>query len=240
MTKIEYENILKLSSIPLRKLNSHLMPVSMASGCLIEYEGKKILLTVQHATGDFGDWAAEIRLDSQKGMEMHRLGAMNFLKMVSLTTLRSEDVDFAYTTVPVHINPVFQKVDQSGNILSEIPRHICDPIFKSEPDRNESFGFSGHILPSRLNNFLLTDLAIYTELKYKGVQEDYYVFELPFQHPGHKYFKGCSGAPIIDTKGKLVALVCSGDEDKNLIYGISLRKYEIAIDATYGKLSRIT
>ena len=95
-------------------------------------------------------------------------------------------------------------------------------------------------MPERINHLFVTQHRIYTDLKYKEKQEDYYVFELPYEHPGDEHFQGCSGAPIIDTKGNVVALVCSGDEDTNLIYGISLKKFKVAIDATYVKLTQST
>jgi hypothetical protein len=42
----------------------------------------------------------------------------------------------------------------------------------------------------------------------------------------------------MDEEGNTTALVCWGDEDTDSIYGISLKKYEIAINAIYGELSR--
>ena len=79
-------------------------------------------------------------------------------------------------------------------------------------------------------------MVIYDGLKYVGTEDSYYVFELPFEHPGHEFFKGCSGAPILDSRGNIVALVCSGDIDRNAIIGISLNKYKIALDVTFGNM----
>ena len=216
------------------------MPISLASGCLIDYGEKRILLTVQHATGDMDNWAAEIKFEQHKGTKLYQLGSMNFLKSISINKLNVTDVDFSYIEVPKGFESFHQEIDPSGNISSEIPRKICTALFDVEPSSNESFGFSGQVVPERVGNLLITQHRVYDGLKYKESIEDYHVFELPGKHPGHEHFQGCSGAPIIDTKGNAVALVCKGDEDKNLIYGVSLKKYEVAIAATYGNLKSST
>lgn len=72
------------------------------------------------------------------------------------------------------------------------------------------------------------------DLEFVGSEDDYYKFKLPVKHPGHEYFRGISGAPIIDTNGNTVALVCHGDESENLIYGIMLKQYKSALDIEAG------
>ncbi len=49
-------------------------------------------------------------------------------------------------------------------------------------------------------------------------------FKLPKNHPGHKIFQGCSGAPIIGKDGKVVSLVSGGCLEQNEIYGCNLQK----------------
>lgn len=47
-----FQKVLCLSSVPLVRLNDQRLPAGFASGCLISYSGKTMLLTVSHATGD--------------------------------------------------------------------------------------------------------------------------------------------------------------------------------------------
>lgn len=49
-------------------------------------------------------------------------------------------------------------------------------------------------------------------------------FKMPEKHPGHEWFKGCSGAPIIGEDGKVVSLVSGGCIKNNEIYGNNLSK----------------
>ena len=88
------------------------------------------------------------------------------------------------------------------------------------PTRESHFG----------NTYFGGELKIYTELAYLRTEGDYFVFKLPFKHPGHEHFQGCSGAPILNADGQPVALVCCGEESNDEIWGISLEKFKVAID----------
>jgi hypothetical protein len=240
MNEREMFEYIKLSSIPLKKLDKNRMPIGLASGCLINYNQKRIILSVQHATGDMGNWAAEIKYEYGKGTQLYQLGAMNFLASFSITTFDIRDIDFSYVSVPNDFVSFFQEIRPNGQIISETLRHVCKVTFDSEPDSSELYGFSGQVMPSLAGNQFITKHRVYLNLKCIGSDDDFYIFELPLAHPGHKHFQGCSGAPIIDTHGNAVALVCKGDTNTNRIFGISLKRYKVAIDATYGDLSKNT
>lgn len=241
MNQNQLKEYISLSSIPIRRIKSDGMPNGIASACIINYEGKHIVLTVHHATGDMHNWGIQVKYEPTKGTLIKPLGSMNFLKSLDLNTNISSDIDFAYVEIPVDIEPLSQEIDaKSGSIINERQRLVLKVNFNMTPDVNESYGFSGQIMPEIDRNVLITELRTYTGLKYVGNEGDFYAFELPSKHPGHDHFKGCSGAPIIDTKGNAIALVCNGDTSTNRVYGISLARYEIAINAIYGELSKIT
>jgi hypothetical protein len=241
MNQQQLVELITLSSIPIRNIGKDGMPKGLASSCIIKYEGKHILLTVHHATGNMENWGVQVRYDSFKGSLIKPLGGMNFLKSINIKTNKAKDIDFSYVEIPEEIESYSQEIDPiSGSVITETKRLASDIDFNITPDKNELYGFSGQVKAELAGNSLKTELRTYTDLKYVGDEDDYYIFELPFQHPGHEHFQGCSGAPIMDTKGNVVALVCKGDIPSNRVYGISLKRYEIAINATYGELSKIT
>jgi hypothetical protein len=96
------------------------------------------------------------------------------------------------------------------------------------------------ILPTHEKHFgdlyLGGKLKVYSGLIYSRTENDYHVFTLPFEHPGHQYFQGCSGAPVLSPSGALVGLVCKGCEQQNEICAISASAYKIAIDILVGAL----
>jgi len=163
---------------------------------------------------------------------------MNFLKAINLQTLDANDVDFAYVSVQKDLEVYFQELGDSYEVVSEEARKICKVDFELEPNEDENYGFSGLIKAKFDGAVLKAEHKIYLNLKYRETVGDFLVFELPMNHPGHEFFQGCSGAPITDTKGNTVALVCSGDIKTNKILGISLKKYQTPIEIEYGELAR--
>ncbi|WP_162626982.1 hypothetical protein [Aeromonas allosaccharophila] len=228
------------SSIPLRNLDENKLPKGIASGCLIDYSGKRILLTVSHATGNQENWAVEIGYEKNKGTISYQLGAMWFLRGGSILDLHFKDIDFSYVEVPSDLIAFRQELDFKGNVKKQVQLNVFSPDFDVLPSIDEQYGFSGSVMPSIESHngqvYFFSEFKVYAGLKYLRKEDEFYVFKLPFTHPGHEHFKGCSGAPIIDTSGKVIALVCSGNEQTNEIYGIAISKYRVALDILVGNV----
>lgn len=235
MKREDWISTIKLSSIPLRQLDENLSPIGSASGCLIDYGGKRLILTVSHATGDNGNWAIETKFIPGKGTELYQIGSMNFLRQGDISTGQFNEIDFAYATVPDQLTSYYQEIE-AGVVKVETARLVFQIDFDLVPNSSNKYGVSGQTHLSKANSYLAGELSIALDLKYERLQEEYYIFRLPSQHPGHEYFKGCSGAPIIDDKGNVVALICSGNTEENTIYGISLRKYKTPLNIETGNL----
>lgn len=219
-----------LSSIPLRQLNHLRQPVGFASGCLIDYSGKRLVLTVAHATGNNENWGIEIKATENIGTEVYQIGAMMFLTQGNVANGEFKEVDFSYATVPSDLQPFFHELNERGQIITQLPREILRIDFNIVPNEENKFGFFGQSNFSKENWLMVSESRLVLDLKYVGMKDDFYKFKLPNKHPGHNYFRGTSGAPIIDTDGNTVALVCHGDEDEDLIFGVALSKYKSALD----------
>ena len=226
---------LLLSSAPLVRLGQDSLPTGCASSCLVDYRGRRILLTVSHATGDQGDWALQLRYVPQKGTELYRLGAMNFLAKATLASPILRGVDFSYVEIPYNTVAYRQEIEAPTNkIKNEAHITIHAPTLSEFPSADDTFGFCGMVLPAQEKHFsqlyFSGEVRIYEGLSFLRTEGDYYVFKLPFRHPGHLHFQGCSGAPIINGAGIPVALVCGGQEEHDEIWGISLAAYKVAVD----------
>jgi hypothetical protein len=226
-----------LSSVPLRQIGNFGMPINFASGCLIDYNENHILLTVSHATDNNGKWAIEVSAKDNLGTQLYKLGTMNFLKSIDLLTEEEEKIDFSYTTVPNEILPFYHILDENNKIQKKIPRLIHKINFEYVPCNDKKYGFSGNTM-FRQDDFILQSInRLVKDLKYVGDEGLFYKFKLPIKHPGHEYFKGTSGAPIIDEDGNVAALVCKGDIYNDIIYGIPLKNYKIFIDILLSEAS---
>lgn len=223
------------SSVPLCKLNGDGHPCSAASGALVELNGKRMLLTVEHATGDSGDWAIQIAYVPGNGTKVHRLGGMNFLARSDLQSGKIKTVDFAYVEVPTTVAPLKQQINDSLKIIDAIPVEVLQLRFPCPPNINEKYGFSGLIKGTVEKHphaiVFASERQTYDGLKYTGTRDgDVVVFTMPESHPGDVEFRGCSGSPIIDANGTLIALLTGGCESKNEIYGVSIESYRAVLE----------
>jgi len=90
------------------QLDDQARPCGYASGCIVAHRNVRILITVSHAVGNQGDWALEVQWDSvRKAEQLQRLGAMGFIRRVTVKGKKSKasDVDFAYARVPYEVRP---------------------------------------------------------------------------------------------------------------------------------------
>ncbi|HDY87273.1 MAG TPA: hypothetical protein ENH82_04050 [bacterium] len=166
------------------------------------------------------------------------IGAMMYLEAGNINTGEMRDVDFSYAIVPNDLTPYFHLLDQQGRIVDAIPREIQVLDFNIEPEDSKKYGFSGQTMFNNDNWFLFSESRLVLDLKYVGKEGDLYKFKLPHKHPGHECFRGTSGAPIIDNEGNTIALVCEGDIDEDLIFGISIRQYKSALDIEVGNVRK--
>jgi len=226
---------IKLSSIPLVQPGDNLLPINSASGCLIDYSGKRFILTAAHCVRK-GNWAIEEKFVPGRGAKLFPIGPMNFLREGNIKTKEIKDIDFAYATVPGDLTPLWQEIEPNESIKNETPRLVCSVEFDIFPDTLKKYGFSGRTQTRIENWFLIPKILIIMDMLYEQTDGEYYIFKLPQKHPGHKYFKGCSGAPIIDSDGKVVALVHGGLRKDSTIFGIPLKKYKIALDIETGRI----
>ncbi len=237
----DFDNRLWLSSVPLVRLNDQGLPTGIASGCLIDYSRKRLLLTAAHATGDQGNWAIMLRFVPGQGTANYKLGTMNFLARGSLAQPGLTKIDLSYVEVPPSVIAHRQEIEMAtGAVKSESPITVHTLSWADEPQHDETYGFCGMVMPVREAHFGQTFhtgvLRISSGLTFLRTEGDYHYFRLPSQHPGHEHFEGCSGAPVLSNTGKIVGLLCGGCESTNEVWAISFQSYKLAIDILVGNV----
>ena len=221
----------KLTSVPLRRLDASDVPIDMASSCLIDYRGRRFLLSVQHAV-DMGsrDWIIDLGYDPAKGTEFYRPRSFNYVAEMTRGSGVIKGIDFCYTEVPGDLVSIYQQVTPRG-ISDEHPRHVFHTDLTATPSPNQIFAFAGEVKPEFHGpSTVATEMHIFPGLRFVRTEGEFHIFKLPVPHPGHEQFQGCSGAPIVDMNKTVVALVCDGDMPTNTIRGVSLARYKFAFD----------
>ena len=231
----EFEQNLILHTISIKELDKDRNPIGSASGCLINYKDHTWLLSVFHAVST-GEWGLELYFDSsKKSMKLlYPLKGFTFLKSINISKLSANDVDFAFRKMGYNekqqLPPKYQEISPGGKIIYEIDKKIFNTTLLEKPKTNKRYGFAGLVKPYYVNGFLVQQLTVETNILFKRERGDMYCFELQNSHPGHEYYQGCSGAPIMDEEGNLISLVIGGNIESNEIYGVNLSKFKITID----------
>ena len=101
--------------------------------------------------------------------------------------------------------------------------------------RQTEYALLGRIHQKVSGKWLRGDYALKSELRYQGSRGFFHRFLTPKIIKDADDFRGCSGAPILDEEGRMVALACSVAVDTRLLYAFSIeecrRLIDIAIDA---------
>lgn len=234
MSDPEWEQLLLLTSIPLREFDTAGQVMNAASGCLVEYRDQRLLLTVEHATRNGGRWAIELDYSPITGTQLHPIGPLQFVRECDLFgTDPPRTVDLAYAFVPSGLCPRFA-VYQGRDLVRRLPRLVLRSDFSAIPRAGQRYGFSGHVQlgwvpgdPPELH----ADVQLETGLVLAGMEAGDDIYAVEHSFPGDERYKGCSGAPILSTDGDLVGLVLGRVTGQPLLRALPLRRYRAAIDA---------
>lgn len=219
-----------LTSVPIRHLDQQGLPIGSASGCLLDYKGRRFFLSAAHAVSmTSSGWAMEVE-SSSRGTEIFHLPTMNYLAEIVRGTGAMREVDLCYVEVPPNLESTFRQQTPIATGPTQ-PRHVFDTDLSSGPTTDEPFAFAGHVhLERHADLGLAGDMVVYPGLKFMRSEGGLHVFKLPVPHPGHDHFHGCSGAPIVNKKREIVGIVSGGDADDDTIRGVSLTRYKYVLD----------
>lgn len=224
---MNWQHLIKYASVQLRKIGEDGVPCGIGSGCLLDIKGHRFLITVFHVAEKSSSWCAQIQFDDEsEQIEVLFLNTFSFIGDFSPDKSAIVDVEFSFHPVRTDFKCYFQNRNWRGETVEFTERPIIDVADVGEPSRNILYGFSGDIRPELIpdQKSFVTSHHIYHGLKYDRTANNLHYFKMPEKHPGHDFFEGCSGSPIIGEDGKVVSLVSGGSIEANEIYGANLSK----------------
>lgn len=225
--------MLHLATVNLVQLADDFRPVGYASGCIVRYSGALFVLTVAHATSNQGNWAVEIDFDTNVGKaRLYQLGQMGFVCAARLKNgkFKTREIDFSYKLLSEPLNPRFQIISPQGVIIHDEPKHILDATLDVQPSLEEKYGFWGCTRQSYDTYYLRIVPKEETAMRFVEVRNNLAFFRTVQPYKTYKDYYGCSGAPILDSKGRLVSLVVEGDKKKTGIFGLLLHTLRPILD----------
>lgn len=154
--------------------------------------------------------------------------------MINDNPTKENFVDFAYKEITddtFKLNCFFQLIIQEnfGTITRELKKKYFKINQKIIPKKNEICKFAGFVLPttfpSRDGSIIKEYCLQKSEIEFLGnweKKEGYYKFKSLKPMLNDVFYEGCSGSPILNSNGRIVALVNEGCASRNEIYGISI------------------
>lgn len=252
MKQTELDRVVR-STIPIVMSNpTTLLPMGLGSGCLVKYGKERLLLSVAHVTDK--DAATFIVVDDRpvrNTYPMYCVGAMNYVEKWDLNRLKEQQqsfldksipreakayglIDLSYTLVDPSVE-LKQRVVQFGSLTIKAGSKLDIPVnLEDKPSGENEYAFCGRVRPTFITGGV--DQLELTEtlrhgLRFIAQRGDYYEFELPQDIQDDLDYRGTSGAPIMDSDGRLVALVTHGYEGSRRLFGIALSDFKTSIDA---------
>tara|TARA_R110002012_G_scaffold248828_1_gene425377 strand:+ start:3715 stop:4092 length:378 start_codon:yes stop_codon:yes gene_type:complete len=98
------------------------------------------------------------------------------------------------------------------------------------PDKEKLYSFYGKVKPEYKGIHLHMTSTFKHNLKYHRTNGYFHMFLAPEIIENADDYKGCSGAPIIDSEGRIVALACKVVVGSKIIYGFSIQECMKLID----------
>ena len=224
-----------LSSLPLRRALPDKHPTNTQSGCILAHGGKRILLTAAHGPKPGQHWGIELSTDFQKGRTQLYAppGGLHFLEQAGIGGNEGVKVDLAYAEVPIELVSWHQEWTPFGGLTRDDAR-LDVTLGPNVMSKRPLYGFHGYPADGFVGNMLTQNQRIESDLKYVSQEAHIRTFLLNHDHPGHDYYKGCSGSAIIDKDGRLSGIVVSGNVEERHIYAVAPSLFIDAILAALG------
>lgn len=200
----------------------------VASGIIVRFSRRLILLTAGHIFDRPGRWTMETStVVDGKTLHLH-LPDVQRLCSVEVRSGKDSDIDLAWA--PLDCEAVKEQMRRDAAMRD---RAVKLPVYIGPldliPERSEAYGFAAH---NRVEmhgaRHLYSQPSFEVGMAFKGyhAESGLYEFELSRLHQGHDYYSGASGAPIANAEGKIVSLLVSGDQDGGpRLWGVPLARF---------------
>jgi hypothetical protein len=222
----------------------------------VKYRERFFVCTALHFANHEGTAIAiNTGMVKDKQLQLYILGDFSTISQITFEeTPDAEDLEFSFSNPDKSgqkLDIAFREVPLLDNILQHERHFVWDefgemkipkdgktmPIIDGEYelDENQLCSFYGRIRPHYENGGLATADQLYWGLGIKNIGEHYFEMDLGEPIRDHQRFKGCSGAPIFDTRGKMIGIVTHGSSNVNdsAIYGYRIDRLKRWIDLLY-------
>ena len=193
------------------------------SGFILRFDNRCALITVAHAflVKVSGSWMLQCGVENGKA----KLWPLNDIKIIP-------HADIAISVLPSDIEINYLMQNPRNGSMEILSKQFYISSLNEKPiigNRYNFVGFPKYEYDPHLNHYI-TDPSWELDMifsEYNAV-ENAYRFKLADEFKGDEYYQGCSGAPIADDSGRIVAIVKGRPiKASGIILGVPLAKYPL-------------
>jgi hypothetical protein len=236
------------ASIPLIIVTpDDLEPQGFGSGCIVQYREKLFLLSVAHVTDYEGHSTCIITNQPpvNNTTPIYSVGSMCFfdeyklskdLKIEEIQSLDDllkdfiETLDITFCEIKEHVDLIQPEIDFVDHKVEKSQKIILNFDYIQQPDKNKEYGFSGYIRQEVENSKIESIITLKIGLTFHRTKGRFHMFLADEIIKDKDDYRGCSGAPIIDEDGQLVALAASIVSNTKIVLGFSIDECKRLLD----------
>lgn len=221
--------------------DEELKPVYWGTGFILDYNGRGFFVTVRHvATYQNLTVYLETNLPSDESTTpIQPLGGFCYFDLFNvddLDKLKSEEdfkelidnpdekIDIAFAEIKSPITLLQPETDFGAFIIkagSKLPLFIQDIAI---PDKEHDYMFYGKIKQEYNGIYLISTPTLKHNIKYNSTVGRFHRFLAPEIRIVKDEYEGTSGAPILDSEGRLVAIACKVYSGTKVILGFPIQE----------------
>jgi hypothetical protein len=219
----EFCDLLVLRTVSIDLVGRDKTPVEWGKGCLLSYRSKTFLLTVGHVAATRG-LSAMLDVGAQpKDLSTPLYGPISFhtyKKVVSLELFEQavetqgnldesnlELFEFGVRDLPINCVVMDRGYEYDGVTYPPRQKITIDAHSIAKPNRDDFYGFFGNVNHKFTGALTKADPKLELNLQFEMEAGDYLLFRAPDIINTKAEYQGCSGAPVMDSKGCFVGLL---------------------------------
>ncbi len=220
----------------LRGIDEQPTPTGARCGFITQRKGRLIVVTAAHKADLDDHWFVQTSMTHERQTLYVPVKGLMFWKRLNLDQPdHVADIDLAWGELDLK---VWEQQLRAQGIATDIPLGWMPYIGPIEaPVKDEAYGFSGvssiDIVPAFGEMHQTPAYELYLEYSGDNAEQDLYEFTMARKHQGHAYYAGASGSPIAGPDGRIVSILLSGDDERNVLLGAKLLDYERLWDVEF-------
>ncbi len=206
------------------------------SGFLVPHGADFLLLTAGHLFDKGQRWTLETAIAAEGGCFHAPLRELQTFAQVRLGPVAAEEVDLAWASIARADFLSALDDRRAKDACAEVPVY-CGPL-DTKPAMNELYAFAAFnravFDPNDATLIRERSYELSMTVRERDERAGTVTFDLARTHQGDAYYQGASGAPIADSQGRIVAVLCGPGNAPDTLWGTEIARFASVLSRQLG------